>query len=275
MAKAESRGCVVICVAPVVPGWLYTSMRRKIPVVLLTASIVSLLIGPLLFQVFSSGSRMLGFLDGFAFITICGLLCFGILPPAISAGGIGAWVFVIAGLAFPVVIEKLFHRLAQQTHVVILVIGIAGLAVHAAIDGVALVATHAEPADLADAWWRIGHAHESDNLALAVILHRFPLGLAVWYLLAPTLGKRVALGTLGVLMLGTLIGYSVGDVIVANMSGTGIAWFQAFVAGSILHVVIYEPGHQRHALEHHHTSIEKWPDRIGIVCGLVLLYVYL
>ena len=242
---------------------------------LLVASIASLLIGPLLFQMSRVGSRTLGFIEGFTFITICGLLCFGILPPAIAAGGFGTWVFVVCGLAFPIALEKLFHQLARQVHLIILILGIAGLAVHAAIDGVVLAAGASPAAEAAEAFWRLGHLHESEYLALAVVLHRFPLGLAVWYLLAPALGRRAALGVLCILMVGTLLGFAFGQDIVANLPGTSIAWFQAFVAGSILHVVIYEPGHHKHALDHEGGRLEKWPDRIGIVCGLVLLYVYL
>lgn len=242
---------------------------------LLAASIASLLIGPLLFQMTRVGSRTLGFIEGFAFITICGLLCFGILPPAIAAGGYGAWVFVMCGLAFPVALEKLFHQLARQVHLIILILGIAGLAVHAAIDGVVLAASDAHAAEVTDAFWRLGHLHEGEYLALAVVLHRFPLGLAVWYLLAPALGRRAAIGVLGILMAGTLLGFVFGQSIVTHMPGASIAWFQAFVAGSILHVVIYEPGHHNHAIDRESERLEKWPDRIGIVCGLVLLYVYL
>jgi hypothetical protein len=50
-----------------------------------------------------------------------------------------------------------------------------------------------------------------------------------------------------------------------------MAWFQAFVAGSILHVIIYEPGHQHAGDE----VVAKWPDRFGLLCGLALLYIYL
>jgi zinc transporter ZupT len=242
---------------------------------LLAASIVSLLIGPLLFQITHVGSRALGFLEGFAFITICGLLCFGILPPSIASGGYGAWAFMLCGLAFPVILEKLFHQLARQVHLIILIVSIAGLAVHAAIDGVVLAAGAAPLAAATDAFWRVGHRHESEYLALAVVLHRFPLGLAVWYLLAPALGRRAALWVLGLLMVGTLLGFVFGQSIVATLPGNAVAWFQAFVAGSILHVVIYEPGHHQHGQEQKSERIEKWPDRIGIVCGLVLLYVYL
>ena len=157
---------------------------------LLAASIASLLIGPLLFQMTRVGSRTLGFIEGFAFITICGLLCFGILPPAIAAGGYGAWVFVMCGLAFPVALEKLFHQLARQVHLIILILGIAGLAVHAAIDGVVLAASDAHAAEVTDAFWRLGHLHEGEYLALAVVLL-----LGAWLFEVPIRGSASRSGT--------------------------------------------------------------------------------
>jgi zinc transporter ZupT len=242
---------------------------------LLAASAIALLIGPLLFQLTRAGSRALGFFEGFAFITIVGLLCFGMLPQAIGTGGALAWFFAGLGLLFPVALEKLFHHLARQVHLLILLIGVAGLAMHAAIDGVALSMEGISIADQGTAWWKTGHRESGDYLALAVVFHRFPLGLAVWYLLAPTLGKRFALYVLAVLIIATLIGYSFGSVLIGASSGVGIAYFQAFVAGSILHVVIYEPGHHKHSTTDPGQNLEKWPDRIGLVLGLVLLYVYL
>ena len=72
----------------------------------------------------------------------------------------------------------------------------------------------------------------------------------------------------------TAVGFVFGPDLMPALQGPGIAWFQSFVAGSILHVVIYEPGHHKHAHEQHGVALEKWPDRIGIICGLIALYVY-
>jgi len=238
---------------------------------LLTVGIAALFFGPLLCQIARVGPRAFGFLEGFSFITLVGLLCFGILPQAIGVGGSAAIAFALVGLVFPIGLEKLFGRLAKQAHLAILALGMLGLLVHAGIDGVALAAGHV--ADAAP-WWRAGHREEGEYLALAVILHRFPVGLAIWTLALPVLGRSAAIMALVALAAATLIGYVFGPEVVATMDGTGIAWFQAFVAGSILHVVIYEPGHGRHAHAHHAHTLEKWPDRIGIVCGLALLYVY-
>lgn len=231
------------------------------------------MIGPALFQFSHVGARAFKFLEEFSFITIAGLLCFGIMPQAIGVGGLLAWVFAVLGLVFPVGLERLFHGLAKQVHLLILSLGMIGLVVHAGIDGIAIAAGQFVEIEAA-ALWSAGARDGGEALAMAVVLHRFPLGLAVWYLLSPTLGRTVAIAVLAALVGATVIGYTVGPELVSTFQGPGIAWFQAFVAGSILHVVIYEPGHHRHAHEHHGVVLEKWPDRTGIICGLVTLYVY-
>jgi len=233
---------------------------------LLIASIAALLIGPVLYQFSRVGSRALKVLEGFSFITIAGLLCFGIMPQAISVGGVFSWVFVAIGLIFPVALERLFRGLARQVHLLILSLGMIGLAIHAGIDGIVLAAGQ-----------QVGNSAHRDGgeaLAMAVVLHRFPLGLAVWYLLSPALGRIFAIAVLAALAGATVIGYTVGPDLVSSLQGSGIAWFQAFVAGSILHVIIYETGHHKHPHEHQSVALEKWPDRIGILFGLITLYVY-
>ena len=240
---------------------------------LLMASIAALIIGPVLFQLSHVGARAFKVLEGFSFITIAGLLCFGIMPQAIGIGGFFAWMFAALGLIFPIGLERLFHGLAKQVHLLILSLGMIGLAVHAGIDGIALAAGSLAGTGV-DSSWFTGHREESEYLAMAVILHRFPLGLAVWYLLSPTLGRSVAIAALVVLAGSTAVGYSFGPDLISTLQGPGLAWFQAFVAGSILHVVIYEPGHHKHAHEHQGVALEKWPDRIGIIFGLIALYVY-
>ncbi len=239
---------------------------------LLLASIAALLIGPLLYQFSRVGARAFGVLEGFSFITIAGLLCFGILPQVIGIGGIFAWVFLAVGLIFPILLERLFHGLAKQVHLLILSLGMIGLAIHAGIDGIVLAAGQLGSTDMGS-WWN-GRHDGSESLAMAVVLHRFPLGLAVWYLLSPALGRSFAVVVLAALAGATVVGYLVGPDLVSSLQGSGIAWFQAFVAGSILHVIIYETGHHKHAHEHQGIALEKWPDRIGIVLGLIALYVY-
>lgn len=230
----------------------------------LLAAIAALLIGPILLQLGRLGPRVAGLLDGFTFISIAGLLGFGILPEALAAGGMVAALFAAVGLIFPWALEKQFHRAAPSAHLFILWLGIAGLAVHAMVDGLALASGAGEA--VAD-----GHDHGGAELGLAVILHRLPVGLAVWHLLAPSLGHRFALFVLGLMCAATGAGFWLAPHWFAWLDGNAVAWFQAFVAGSILHMIVYEPAHHAEPS----AAVVRWPDRIGLLIGLALLYVYL
>jgi zinc transporter ZupT len=227
----------------------------------LLASLVALAIGPVLLQFARLGPQAAAFLGGFTFVSIAGLLGFNIVPEAVASGGWFAWPCLLLGLAFPALLESQLHRFAGRAHSAILILGVAGLAAHSLVDGVALGLPHAAGA---------GHGHD-DDLALAVVLHRFPVGLAVWFLLSGAKGLRIASFALAVMMLATIAGFAAGGAWSILLTTPALAWFQAFVAGSILHVIIYEPGH-------HHGGgevVAKWPDRFGLLCGLALLYLYL
>lgn len=231
---------------------------------LLLSAIAALLIGPALLQFGRLGPRVAGLLDGFTFVSIAGLLGFGILPETLAAGGVATALFAAAGLFFPWALEKQFHRAAPSAHLVIVWLCVAGLAVHAMVDGVALVAGHGHDASA-------GLDRAEESLGLAVVLHRLPVGLAIWHLLAPHFGTRYALTVLLVMCGATGAGYLLGPDVFQWLDVAGVAWFQAFVAGSILHVIVYEPAH--HAAPA--PPVARWPDRVGLLIGLALLYVYL
>ena len=67
------------------------------------------------------------------------------------------------------------------------------------------------------------------GLAAGVILHRLPVGLALWVLVRPRLGLRRMLWVAGALALGTVCGAFLGEVVLAGISGTALAVVQAFV----------------------------------------------
>ena len=231
---------------------------------LLLAAILALLSGPLLFEVGRLGSRTGAFLDGFAFITIAGLFLFGILPEAIASGGLATWVFAELGLAFPLLVERLFHDAAHRAHLAFLALGLLGLVAHCMLDGLILLG--AQPVGA------VGHP-AGEQLGLAVILHNMPKGIALWFLLSPAFGRRVAAGVLLLLIGGTGAGYLGGQPVLALLAGPGVAWFQAFVAGSILHVVIHGVATHEHPVPG--VAAPKWPERLGLLGGLLFLFAYL
>jgi hypothetical protein len=234
---------------------------------LLLAGILAFLVGPVLLGVLGSAGRLVAFVDGLGFILIAGLICFGILPEAIEEGGRLAWAFAAAGLAFPILLEKSLERAGRGAHIAIVVISVVGLLVHATIDGMALASS--DPDEVAAAL-RLGASGSGADLALAVILHRFAEGMAVWCFVAPTLGPGAALGLLALLISGNAAGYFGGEALLGFMRAPQVAWFQSFVAGLLLHVLMH--GVRPHG---HGGGLVKWPERTGVLVGLILLFLYL
>lgn len=235
---------------------------------LLLAAIFALLSGPLLFELGRLGKRTTAFLDGFAFITIAGLFLFGILPEAMATGGPAAWAFAALGLGFPVLVERLFHDAAHREHMAFLALGALGLIAHCMLDGLVLMGAESG---------RHGSHVVGEQQGLAVVLHNMPKGIALWFLLAPAFGRRAAGAAFVLLIGGTALGYVIGDSALTLLTGTGVAWFQAFVAGSIFHVVLHGvAGHEHEAAALSPTlSPPKWPERLGLLGGLVFLFAYL
>jgi len=235
---------------------------------LLLAAILALLSGPLLFELGRLGSRTTAFLDGFAFITIAGLFLFGILPEAMATGGAAAWVFAALGLGFPLLVERLFHDGAHREHMAFLALGALGLLAHCMLDGLILMG--------ADSSGHEAHSLEQQQ-GLAVILHNMPKGIALWFLLAPAFGRMAAAAVLVLLIVGTALGYLIGGSALTLLTGPGVAWFQAFVAGSIFHVVLHGvASHEHEAPAHSPTpNPPKWPERLGLLGGLGFLFTYL
>lgn len=223
----------------------------------LAAAILALLAGPALFEFARAGERTRAFLDGFAFITIAGLFLFGILPDAVAAAGAVAWLFALAGIGFPILAEKFFHEAANRAHLGVLLLAALGLAAHSVFDGLALHG--GDP--------RSGAA----GLAMAIVAHNLPKGIALWFLLAPGFGRGIAAALFLLLTGATVFGYLAGGAVLAVLSRPEIALFQAFVAGSILHVVLHGIMHVPGVPD---PVAARWPERLGLLAGLVLLYAF-
>ncbi len=224
---------------------------------LLLASVAALLVGPLIYRFAHGRGTALTILDGFVFVAISGLVILSVLPGAVANGGWPAIVFIVAGFAGPTVAEHLFHRAAKGTHVAALVLGLVGLSLHALIDGAALGE---------------GLPAQGAQLPTAVVLHRLPVGLSIWWLLRPHFGAGVASLVLAAVTGATAAGYAVGPALGAELTVGSVAWFQAFVGGSLLHVVFFRP----HLDDHTHgqtttAASSRRSEGVGALIALALL----
>ncbi|WP_445778394.1 metal transporter [Shewanella sp.] len=220
----------------------------------LIASCIALLFGPLFYRYFSSGSGLQKGLDGFIFVSLGGLVLIHILPELLEHGGFITLFFVLLGVWGPTASEKLFHRYSTITHNITLLLGIGGLLLHTITDGGAMVLAQQEG--------------NSTLLALGVIMHRLPVGVAIWWLLKPQVGTRWASAVLAAMMALTAVGYFAGEHLLTQLSLENTVYLQAFVTGSILHVVLHQPhGHQQ---EDKHGKYQ-YQAGIGSLFGLGLL----
>lgn len=224
----------------------------------LLASCIALLIGPLFYRYFSSSSGLQKGLDGFIFVSLGGLVLIHILPELLEHGGMLAIVFVLLGIWGPTASERLFHRYSEVTHNFTLFLGIGGLLLHTITDGTAMVL-----------------AQQDDNsilLALGVILHQLPVGFAVWWILKPHLGTRWTLMIFAAQMLFTGIGYFAGEQLLPYLNIDDTVYLQAFITGTILHVVLHQP-HGQH--ESDTQGKYEYQAGIGSLLGIGLLVILL
>lgn len=189
---------------------------------LLILSLAALALGPLLYVI---GTRRAGVregLDGFVFVSIAGLVIFHVIPEVMEVAGMWALGFAALGLFGPLVFERYVKKLAREAHALALVLGMLGTVLHGMIDGMTLSSSTGFGA-----------------LGLAVLVHRLPVGLAVWWLLKPQKGLKAALTVLISIGVATIVGFSLAEGSADRVHSFGAMCFQALVAGSLLHVVFH------------------------------------
>ena len=222
---------------------------------LLFLSIFALFLGPFTYRLLQRQPGWLDLLDAFIFVTISGLVLFHILPEILHSGGLMVLILMAVGVFAPSWVEKYFHKAARQAHQTTLFLAILGLALHAGIDGSVLIVEHGD--------------HTGWLLALGVLLHRFPVGLTIWWLLRPQYGRLLPMVVLLSMSVTTLVGAFFAGHSLTQIDSQWLAWLQAFVMGSIMHVVLHRPYLHGHA--HSHSKENKYAAGIGSIVGLAVL----
>jgi hypothetical protein len=203
-----------------------------------------------------------------------GIVCINIIPGALDAGGLWAVVALVAGLTFPVLIEKSFHRSMHQAHAVVVVLAAMALIVHALIDGIALLPATGSTLNGAEIRNNPGGSGSilPNPLALGVILHRLPVGMAIWWSVRPNFGLAAALLTFATLIAATGAAYVYGAPVVELAEAHGLALFQAFVAGSLVHVVAFGVSHDHGQVDEVFVPANNWGFRVGLLLGMFIIF---
>src|SRR5688572_32373494 len=110
-------------------------------------------------------------LDGFVLTAVGSLVLLHIAPRALALGGFWSLALGSIGLALPALFERMvFGRSAKGWAIVL---GLLGLVSHTLIDGAA-----------------IGSEKEASALSWAIVMHRLPAGILVWWLVRPAFGLK-------------------------------------------------------------------------------------
>lgn len=201
----------------------------------LAASLATPILGALLYRSLHGRNRAVRLVDGFVYVAVPALVAVQVVPHAVEERSLLLIAMVALGALVPTAFERASRSLAEHTDNLAIVVGMSGLMIHAALEGAALVPA-TEPVDAAFGW--------------AVVLHRIPVGLIIWWLVRPRHGIALAMAAVGSLVGATLVGALVGTGLTGQAHGAGFELFEAFVAGTLLHVVFHQGRHD-HTHDHH------------------------
>ena len=193
------------------------------------------ILGPALYALFHGKDRAVRAVDTFVYIAVPALVAWQVLPFALERRSVLILFVAGAGLILPAVFERVSRSLEAHTDNLAIIIGLSGLVLHTLLEGAAFApwGTEVDPA-----------------FAMAVVVHRIPVGLVLWWLLQPRHGTNVAMAGIALLIGGTLLGFVVGSEVLGPADGHGSELYQAFVSGSLIHVVFHQ-GRGDHAHDGH------------------------
>ncbi len=218
--------------------------------------LIPLLLGPLLVYLLSTHRRLVPAMDGFVFISVGGISMLHILPDAIGNSGIVALVAAIAGFILPYWFERGRDPQKASSSVGVMLLALVGLALHGSLDGLALAAGSLDVEN--------GHA-----LALGVIIHRLPEGVAVWWFGSRAVGNRRAVFVLAVPVLFSALGFGSSYFFPQIFQSATWDVLLALLFGSLVHVLLHEPPFDLKATPGHRFKVASF---LGAVLGGLLLY---
>lgn len=221
--------------------------------IIVILSALVLLAAPLLARVVQRAPALKGGIDGFVLITVLGLIILTLLPEAIEHGGVLALVIAFLGFVLPWASEFMFHKTEEITHRIVMLVATLALVIHAASDGAVLAFAR-------------DSVHGS-FVATGILLHRVGIAIAVWWLMRPILTTAGGFAVLAAMAAMTMVAYFMvlfaGEWYHVPLEG----YWQAFAAGSLLHVVMHPVGDHDHAP----SAATALSHRIGTACGILFV----
>jgi len=172
-------------------------------------------------------------LDSLIIAILILLMALFLIPESWAQLGYQSIVLILAGYLLPGVLEHLIKKAAHTLHMVSLLLALSGLALHAMLDGAAL---------------NTGDGALSSNLSMAIVIHRFGVGMMIWMMVQPLFGRKIAFGVLGFASIATVAGFLLSEKVLGLEGDYVISIIQPLIIGMIVHSLI----HRSHGAGHYH-----------------------
>ena len=96
--------------------------------------------------------------------------------------------------------------------------------------------------------------------------------MAIWWSLRPNLGVGAAATAFGLIIVSTAAAFVFGAPVIELAEARGIAWLQAFISGSLVHIVAFGVSHDHDAHVEPVARFQDWGYRVGILVGLFFVF---
>ena len=96
--------------------------------------------------------------------------------------------------------------------------------------------------------------------------------MAIWWSLRPNLGLGAAVTAFAIIIAASAASFVFGAPVVELAEARGVAWIQAFISGSLIHIVAFavRNDHEKHVEPV--AQFQDWGYRLGILIGLFLVF---
>ncbi len=203
---------------------------------MLLLAVVSLFVGPVLYLWLRRGGFIAKAFDSMIVVVLVALIALLLIPESWAELGFWSIALLFGGYMLPGVLEGLIRKAAHTLHLISLLLALGGLALHAMLDGAALA---------------IGGGELNSSLSVAIVLHRFGVGLMLWMILQPVFGLGIAVTILGFVGLATVGGYLLSEAVLGLKGEYVMSVIQALVTGMIVHSLV----HRNHLRDHHDSEV--------------------
>ena len=197
----------------------------------LLLSLAMLFAGPLLFSWFSGSHSVARAVDRTIVVVLVVMVVALLIPEIVLPLGPWALGLLVLGYLLPGLLEKAVNRAAETMHLFSLYIALAGLLLHAMLDGAGLAGSETQ---------------QSLGLAAAIVLHRFGVGMMLWMIIQPVFGNRAAWLTLVAMAVATVLGFVFTESLLPLAGDVFILSLQSVIIGTIIHSLVHRGHVHRH-----------------------------